>query len=102
VGITIFQGQQYSSCSKAGGCRAAQMLGGFRGNLLIISWVTPTPGCTANFPGNCCCQPRIMCAFGRSGQVDQELPVEYQVETLAKATISQQQYPYQNHKKITQ
>ena len=37
-GTTIFQGQQYSSCSKAGGCRAAQLLGGFRRNLLIVSW----------------------------------------------------------------
>jgi hypothetical protein len=77
-GITIFQGQQYSSCSKAGGCRAAQLLGawlgGFRGNLLIVSWVTPTPGCTctANFPGNWCSQPLILHAFGRSAQ---ELPV---------------------------
>ena len=53
-GSTIFQGQQYSSCSKAGGCRAAQLLGGFRRNLLIVSWVTSTPGCTANFPGNWC------------------------------------------------
>jgi hypothetical protein len=40
---TVFQGRQYSSCSKAGGCRAAQLLGGFRRNLLIISWVTQTP-----------------------------------------------------------
>jgi hypothetical protein len=38
--ITIFQGQHYSSCSKAGGCRAAQLLEGFHRNLLIISWVT--------------------------------------------------------------
>jgi hypothetical protein len=61
---TIFQGQQYySSCSKAGGCRAAQLLGGFRTcrNLLIGSWVAPTPGFTANFPGNrCSLQP--LCA----------------------------------------
>ena len=28
-GIHIFQGQHYSSCSKPGGCWAAQMLGGF-------------------------------------------------------------------------
>ncbi len=123
-GTTIFQGQQYSSCSKAGGCRAAQLLGGFRRNLLIVSWVTPTPGCTANFPGNWCSQPLILRPFGRSGQ---ELPVEYQVEalfinfsvssakkgcrqgpgsgnlggSLVKATISQRQYQYQNHTKIT-
>ena len=51
-GYTIFQGQQYSSCSKAGGYRAAQLLGGFRRDLLIVSWVAPTPGCTANFLGN--------------------------------------------------
>ena len=51
-GATIFWGQKYSSCSKAGRCRAAQLLGGFRRNLLIVSWVTSTPGCTANFPGN--------------------------------------------------
>jgi hypothetical protein len=63
---TIFQGQQYSSCSKAGGCRAAQLLGGFRRNLLIVSWVTQTPRC----------QTRILRPFGRSGQ---ELPAEYQV-----------------------
>ena len=76
-GTTIFQGQQYSSCSTAGGCRAAQLLGGFRTNLLIVSWVTPTLGCTANIPGNRCSQPLILRPFGRSGQ---ELPVEYQVE----------------------
>ncbi len=123
-GTTIFWGQQYSSCSKAGGCRAAQLLGGFRRNLLIVSWVTPTPGCTAKFPGNRCSQPRILRPFGRSAQ---ELPVEYQVETLfinfsvstakkgcrqgpgsgnlgeslVKATISRRQYQYQNHTKIT-
>ena len=51
-GTPIFWGQQYSSCSKAGGCWAAQLLGDFRRNLLIVSWATPTPGCTANFPGN--------------------------------------------------
>ena len=118
----IFWGQQYSSCSKAGGCRAAQLLGGFRRNLLIISWVTPTPGCPANFPGNWCSQQRILRPFGRSAQ---ELPVlvEYQVETLftnfsvstakkgcrqglgsgnlrespVKATISQRRYRYQSH-----
>jgi hypothetical protein len=123
-GTKIFQGRQYSSCSKAGGCRAAQLLGGFRRNLLIVSWVAPTPGCTANFPGNRCSQPLILCPFGRSAQ---ELPVEYQVEplfinfsvssakkgcrqgpgsgnlggSLLKATISQRQYQYQNHTKIT-
>ena len=123
-GATIFQGQQYSSCSKAGGCRAAQLLGGFRRNLLIVSWVTHTPGCTANFPGNWCSQPLILRPFGRSGQ---ELPAEYQVEarfinfsvstprkgcrqgpgswnlgeSLVKATISHQQYWYQKHTKIT-
>ena len=121
---TIFQGQQYSSCSKAGGCRAAQLLGGFRRNLLIVSWVTHTPGCTANFPGNWCSQPRILRPFGRSSQ---ELPAEYQVEarfinfsestakkccrqgpgsgnlweSLVKATISHQQYWHQKHTKIT-
>jgi hypothetical protein len=47
-GPTIFQGQQYSSCPKAGGCRAAQLLGGFRRNLLIVSWAAATPGCTSN------------------------------------------------------
>ena len=120
----IFQGQQYSSCSKAGGCRAAQLLGGFRRNLLIVTWVTHTPGCTANFPGNWCSQPRILRPFGRSSQ---ELPAEYQVEARfmnfsvstarkgcrqapgsgilrespVKATISQQQYRHQKHTKIT-
>ena len=74
-----FWGQQYSSCSKAGGCRAAQLLGGFRRNLLIVSLVTSTPGCTANIPGNRCNQPVILCPFGRSGQ---ELHVEVQVEPL--------------------
>ena len=58
-GPPIFQGQKYSSCSKAGGCWTAELLGAFRGNLLIVSWVTPTPGCTANFPGNPCSQPLI-------------------------------------------
>jgi hypothetical protein len=65
---TIFQGQQYSSCSKAWGCRAAQLLGGFRRDLLIVSWVAPTPGCTANFLGNRCSQPLILGPFGRSGR----------------------------------
>ena len=123
-GLTIFQGQQYSSCSKAGGCREAQLLGGFRRNLQIVSWVAHTPGCTANFPGNWCSQPRILRPFGRSSQ---ELPAEYQVEarfmnfpvstarkgcrqppgsgilreSLVKATISQQQYRHQKHTKIT-
>jgi hypothetical protein len=123
-GPTIFYGQQYSSCSKAGGCRAAQLLGGFHRNLLIVSWVTSTPGCTANFQGNWCSQPLILCPVGRSGE---KLPVEYQVEplfinfsvstakkgyrqgpgsgnlgeSLVKATISQRQYWYQNHRKIT-
>ena len=122
-GITIFQGQQYSSCSKAGGCRAAQLLGGFRRDLLIVSWVAPTLGCTANPPGNWYSQPLILRPFGRYGQ---ELRVEYQVEplfinfsvstakkgyrqkpwsgnleeSLVKATISQRQYQYQNHTKI--
>ena len=77
-GSTIFQGQQYSSCSKAGGCRAAQLLGGFRRNLLIVSWVTSTPGCSANFPGNWYRQPVVLRSFGRSGQ---ELPVEYHGRT---------------------
>ena len=123
-GSTIFQGQQYSSCPKAGGCRAAQLLGGFRRNLLIVSWATPTLGCKANFPGNRCSQPLILRPFGRSGR---ELPIEYPVEarfvnfsvstakkgcrqgsgsgnleeSLVKATISQRQYWYQNHRKIT-
>ena len=121
---SIIQGQKYSSCSKAGGCRAAQLLGGFRRNLLIVSWVTPTPGCTANIPGNWYRQPPFLRSFGRSGQ---ELPVEYHGwitchqfvgvlikkgyrqgpgsgslgESLVKATISQRQYWYQNHRKIT-
>ena len=73
-GNPIFCGQQYSSCSKAGGCRAAQLLGGFRRNLLIVSCATPTPGCSANFLGNRCSQALILRPFGRSGQ---ELPVEY-------------------------
>jgi hypothetical protein len=51
---------QESSCSKAGGCRAAQLLGGFLRNLLIVSWVTPTPRCKANFPGNRCSQPPML------------------------------------------
>jgi hypothetical protein len=76
-GPPIFQGQKYSSCSKAGGCWTAELLGAFRGNLLIVSWVTPTPGCTANFPGNPCSQPLIFASFRRSGQ---ELPVECQVK----------------------
>jgi hypothetical protein len=123
-GSTIFQGQQYSSCWKAGGCRAAQLLGGFHRDLLIVSWVAPTPGCTANIPGNWYSQPLILRPFGRSGR---ELSVEYQVEPLSinfslstaktgyrkkpgsgnleeslfKATISQRQYQYQNHTKIT-
>jgi hypothetical protein len=79
--ITIFWGQQYSSCSKAGGCRAAELLGGFCRNLLIVSWVTSTPGCTANFPGNWCSQPLILRPFGRSAQ-ELYIPVEYQVEAL--------------------
>jgi hypothetical protein len=49
-------------------------------NLLIVSWVTPTPGCTANFPGNRCSQPLILRPFGRFGQ---ELPVECQVEPFS-------------------
>ena len=53
-GNPIFWGQQYSSCSRAGGCRATQLSGGFRRNLLIVTWVTSTPGCTANFPRNWC------------------------------------------------
>ena len=73
-GTTIFWGQQYSSCSKAGGCRAAQLLGGFRRDLLIVSWVAPTLGCTANFQGNWCSEPLILRPFGRSCQ---ELPSEY-------------------------
>jgi hypothetical protein len=107
-----------------GGCRAAQLLGGFRRDLLIVSWLVPTPGCTANFPGNPCSQPLILRSFRKSGQ---ELPVECQVEPLfidfslstakkgyrqkpgsgnlgeplVKATISQRQYWYQNHRKIT-
>ena len=73
-GTTLFKGQQYSSCSKAGGCRAVQLPRGFRRNLLIVSWVTHTPGCTANFPGNGCSEPLILRPFGRSCQ---ELPAEY-------------------------
>ncbi len=74
---TIFQGQQYSSCPKAGGCRAAELLRGFCKNLLIVSRATPMPECPANFPGNRCSQPLILRPYGRSGQ---ELPAEYQVE----------------------
>ena len=74
--------------------------------------------------GNRCSQPLILRPFGRSGR---ELPAEYQVEarfinfsvstakkgyrqgpgsgnlgeSLSKATISQRQYWYQNHRKIT-
>jgi hypothetical protein len=77
AGTPIFQGQQYSSCSKAGGWRTAKLLGAFPRNLLIVSWVAPTPRCTANFPGNRCSQPLILRPFGRSGQ---ELRVECQVE----------------------
>ena len=80
---------------------------------------------TANFPGNWYSQPRILYPFGKSAQ---ELPVEYHGwitchqfvgvlikkgyrqrpgsgnlgESLVKATISQRQYWYQNHIKITQ
>jgi hypothetical protein len=122
---TIFQGQQYSSCSKAGGRRVAQLLGGFRRYLLIVNGVAPTPGCIANSPGNWYSQPFILHPFGRYGR---ELPVEYHgrttfhqffvvytakkgyrqkpwsgnlEESLVKATISQRQYQYQNHTKIT-
>jgi hypothetical protein len=51
-------------------------MGGFRRNLLVVSWVTPTPGCTAkfNFQANRYSQPLILRPFGRSGR---ELPVEY-------------------------
>ena len=73
-GFTIFHGQQYSSCSKAGGCRAAQLLGGFRRDLLIVSWVAPTPGCRANFLGDRCSQALILRPFDISGQ---KLLVEY-------------------------
>jgi hypothetical protein len=47
-----------------------------------VSWVTPTPGCTAkfNFLGNRYSQPLILHLFGRSGQ---ELLVEYQVEPFS-------------------
>jgi hypothetical protein len=122
----IFSGQQYSSCSKAVGCRTPELLGAFRMNLLIVSWVTPTPGSTANFPGNRCSQPLILCPFGRSGP---ELLYRLQCEvepfiinfslsttkkgyrkgpgsgnllgwSLPKATISQRQYQYQNHTKV--
>ena len=31
---------------------AASLLGGFCKNLLVGSWVAPTPGCTTNFPRN--------------------------------------------------
>ena len=78
-GLTIFQGQQYSSCSKAGGWWAAQLPRGFRKNLLIVICATPTPGCAANFPRNWYSQPYILRLFGRSAQ---ELPVEYHVEAL--------------------
>jgi hypothetical protein len=78
-GPTIFQGQQYSNSSKAGGCLAAQLLGEFRRDLLIVSWVALMPGCTTNFPGNWCSQQLILRPFGRSGQ---ELSVEYQGEPL--------------------
>ena len=124
-GTPIFQGQKYSSCSKAAGCRTAELLGAFLTNLLIVSWVTPTPGCTGNFPGNPCSKPPILPPFGRSGQ---ELPVECQVEpfptnfslstakkgctkgpgsgnllrwSLAKAKISQRKYQHQNYTKVT-
>jgi hypothetical protein len=43
-------------------------MGGLRRNLQIVSWVTPTLGCS---------QPLILRPFGRYGE---ELPVEYQVE----------------------
>jgi hypothetical protein len=55
LGSTIFK--FFKSC-----------LGGFRRNLLIVSWVTPTPGCKANFPGNRISQPLILRPCGRSGQ----------------------------------
>jgi hypothetical protein len=76
-GPTKFQGQRYSSCSKADVRRAAQLLGGFHRNLSIVSRLTPTPGCTANFPGNSSSQQLILRPFGRSGQV---LPAGNQVE----------------------
>jgi hypothetical protein len=124
-GPPIFQGQKYSSCSNAAVCRTAELLGAFLRNLLIVSWVTPTPGCIANFPGNPCSKPPILPPFGRSGQ---ELPEECQVEpfptnfslctakkgctkgpgsgnllrwSLAKAKISQRKYQHQNYTKVT-
>ena len=45
-GTPIFQRQQYSNCSKAGGCRVAPLMRGFGRNVLIVSRVTSTPGCT--------------------------------------------------------
>ena len=76
--------------SKAGECRTPELLGAFRRNLLIVSWVTPTPGCTPSFPGNRCSQPLILLPFGRSGQ---ELPVECQVEPFSSI--------FQNYTKVT-
>ena len=99
--------------------------------MLIVSWVTPTPGCTAkcNFQGNRYSQPLILRPFGRSGR---ELPVEYlgiksnnfpsifSMSTSKKGcrqgpasgnstytgipsqrTIPERQYHHQNHRKIT-
>ena len=93
-GLTIFRGQQYiyASCSKAGGCQAAQLLGGFRGNLLIVSRVSPTPGCTANFfrklmqPASSAAN-RVFCAHSADILIWSRATmhvhvVKYQVETL--------------------
>jgi hypothetical protein len=73
LGSTIFK------LFKSRVCRAAQLLGGFRRDLLIVTWAATTPGCTANFLGNRYSQPLILRPFGRSGR---ELHLEYQVETV--------------------
>ena len=117
-GLTIFQSQQYSSCSKAGWVPGYTAAGKIPQEFANRQLGDTTLGCTANFPGNWISQPRILCPLGRSGL---ELPVEYQVETrfinfsvstakkgcrhgpgsrnleesLVKATISQPQYWYQ-------
>jgi hypothetical protein len=77
LGSTIFK------WFKSRWCRTAKLLWAFLRflrNLIIVSWVTTTPGCTANFRGNRCSQPLILRPFGSSGQ---ELPVECQVESFS-------------------
>ena len=82
IGVPNILGSTEFKSFKSRWCRTAKLLGAFRRNLKIVSWVTPTPGCTANYPGNRCSQPLILRPFGRSGQ---ELHVECQVEPFSSS-----------------